>query len=481
MHSTIDENTFSISNIMAVLARRRWLILGIFTLVFSCAVAYTILAPKQYSTRMKVLVKNERADMIVTAKASDGARSPEEVSESQINSEIELLTSNDLLRSVVLKSGLEQRETGLQKSAAIERAVDRLQHNLKVTPVRKADVIVAEYTDRDARVAAAVLSNLSELYLENHLKIHGTPGTYEFFKNQADAYKTELTRNEALLTELRRRENVDILPEQKEVALKKSSEDDSVLMQAEASVRDYERRIEDTRRQLDAAQPRVVTQTRAVSNQYTVERLNTMLAELQNRRTELLTKYRSEDRLVQQVDQEIADTRAALDQAARLRGVDESTDVNPVHQALAMDLAKETSELAGLRARRDELKRQASIDRSQTARLAGITASFDDLVRAQKEAEDNYLLYSRKAEEARITDSLDRQKIANVAIAEAPVQPQTPSKPKVPLNLAIGFAAACCLSLGAAFGMELLRTSVEDAQELEDLTGLPVLATSYGD
>ena len=74
--------------------------------------------------------------------------------------------------------------------------------------------------------------------------------------------------------------------------------------------------------------------------------------------------------------------------------------------------------------------------------LADATAAFDDLVRTPKEAEDNYLLYAKKTEEARIAESLDQQKIANVAIAETPIEPHLPSKPNVMLNLALGVLSA---------------------------------------
>jgi uncharacterized protein involved in exopolysaccharide biosynthesis len=224
-----------------------------------------------------------------------------------------------------------------------------------------------------------------------------------------------------------------------------------------------------------------VTQSRTLSNQYSVERLHTMLAELQNRRTALLTRFRPDDRLVREADQEIADTRIALEQATKLTGVDESTDVNPVRQALELDLAKQETELAGMQRRREILAGQTGSYRQQLTCLSGATAAFDDLVRAQKEAEDNYLLYARKAEEARIADSLDRQKISNVAIAESPVRPHLPSKPNVMLNLALGGLLACFLSLGHAFALEYFRDTVEQPREVEELTGLPVLAATAGD
>jgi uncharacterized protein involved in exopolysaccharide biosynthesis len=232
-----------------------------------------------------------------------------------------------------------------------------------------------------------------------------------------------------------------------------------------------------------------------------------MAVELQNRRTQLLAKYRPDDRLVQEVSQELADTQAALEKSKTLTGSDQATDINPVKQSLELEVARQQAQLAGLQARRDELTRQADSYRARLARLDRSTATYEDLMRNRKEAEENYLLYARKTEEARIADALDQQKIANVSIAEHPVEPRLPSKPNTPLNLTLGTLMAGLLSLGVAFAAEYLNQpfpqsvtdsasqeralsapagapaptmlpGVETPADLESITGLPVLAVS---
>jgi polysaccharide biosynthesis protein PslE len=222
--------------------------------------------------------------------------------------------------------------------------------------------------------------------------------------------------------------------------------------------------------------------------------------ELRNRRTLLLSKFRPDDRTVQEVSQEIVDTQAALEKAQAQTSSDQATDINTIHQALELDVAKGEAECAGLEARRQELIRQAAAYRAQLQNLAGSTAEYDDLSRTEKEAEENYVLYARKAEEARIADSLDQQKIANVAIAENPVEPSAPSRPNKPRNIALGTLFAGFLSLGIAFCAEYLaqpfpevetdskpglhppsdsafvRDVIREQPELEALTGLPVFA-----
>lgn len=476
---SVERRAVSVNEIGAILRRRRWLIFSIFVLTLAAVVAGTLALPKQYETRIKVLVKNDRADMIISPDHNSTSDYHGETSEAQVNSEIELLTSNDLLKQVVVKCGLDRKQRGNDPAAAVEKAVEQLQNDLKVASARKANIIVANYVDTDPRRAVEVLSTLASLYLEEHLKVHGAPGTYQFFKGEADRYQGQLRQAEAKLSSYRQRENIVSLPDQKYATMQKAIDAQHALMQTDAAIDEYTQKIANARRQLTTADPRVLTQSRTLSNQYSVERFQTMMAELQNRRTQMLAKYNADDRMVQEIDKEILDTKAAMDAAVKLTGTEQATDVNPVHQALQIDLAKLETDLAGMRSKRQALVVEAGVYRQLMMHLAGTTTEFDDLVRSQKEAEDKYLLYAKKTEEARITDSLDQQKIANVTIAETPMEPHKPSKPNVRLNIAIGAVLALFLSFGLAFALEYFREeTIDEPGQLEEATKLPVLAVS---
>ena len=501
MNAIDGERKYSPNKITAILVRRKWQMLAVFLLVVAGVTLGTLRMPKQYSSHMKILVKNERADMVVTANSNIGSGYQGAVSEEQINTEIELLNSSSLLQQVVEKCGLDKRESSRASAVAergaiaIEKALSRLQKDLSITPVRKANVIEVDYTSTDPRVAVAVLRQLADSYLEAHLKLHSTPGTYEFFASQTAYYENQLGDAEAKLADFRQRDNIVMFSEEEDAILRKASEAEAALSQVEASIREYTDKIADSRTQLAAASPRVVTQSRSGPNQYSVDHLSAMIADLQNRRTELLTKYRSDDRLIAQLDKEISDTQYALEKATKANGLEESTDINPVSQSLEIGMAKDKADLAGMDARRQALALQVQSYRQQLMRLGNATSQYDDLTRTRKEAEDNYLLYARKTEEARIAESLDRQKISNVAIADAPVEPHLPSKPNVPLNLALGILLGGLLSVGTAFAAEYLRQAAPSVHldappriggasnvpellpsELEALTGLAVLA-----
>jgi capsular polysaccharide biosynthesis protein len=96
-------------------------------------------------------------------------------------------------------------------------------------------------------------------------------------------------------------------------------------------------------------------------------------------------------------------------------------------------------------------------------------------MRAIKAAEDNYLLSERKEEEARISDALDRGRILNVAIAEAPSVPALPSNDRLQ-TMAFGFLLATFTSAVLAFAAERADSTFRTSDELVSILNLPVLA-----
>jgi uncharacterized protein involved in exopolysaccharide biosynthesis len=98
-----------------------------------------------------------------------------------------------------------------------------------------------------------------------------------------------------------------------------------------------------------------------------------------------------------------------------------------------------------------------------------------DLLRAAKTNEDNYLLYQSKGEQERASDALDKQRIANVAIA---VPPAIPTLPKISLSLAvmIGFCLAIAASAGAAYTVDFLDSSFRTPRDVMEILDIPVVA-----
>jgi uncharacterized protein involved in exopolysaccharide biosynthesis len=454
------------------LFRQKYLILVLFVLLTLGTASYLYLLPTSFQSEMAFLVNNIRADALVTPESGNGQITRNYVDEAAIATEIQLLSSRELFRTAVIKCNLAED----QSAASVEKAIKDLRKELKISPVLKANMIKATYSSSNPQEAAAVLKTMADGYLSEHLRVHSTSGVYEFFNKQTLLYEQRLKDAQNRLADFQGQKNIVLLGQQKDLNLRKMVDLEASLKETQAARLENEQRLRTLKGQLANLNPRITTQARKMPNQYSVERMNTLLVELQNRRTELLTKFRPEDRMIKQIDQQIADTKVAIEGANSLNAVEESTDVNPLRASLEAELAKGESNSTGLRARSAILAKQLTEYQQSLGTLRHNTADDDQLLREIKETEDNFFLYSKKREEARIAEAMDRQKISNVVLVEEP-QPSPIPKPKLSTTIVASYLLGCALILGIAFCFSITRNTVYTPWELEAFTGLPVLAT----
>ena len=468
----------SLRDAVVVLFRHKWLIILTFLTTAAAAFILAYSMSDNYESRMKILVRNMRSDVIVAPDQTDASSNDTEISESQIVSEIELLKSRDLLEQVVKNTNLARFETKGEPTAQdVEKAVYRLEKELQISPVKKANIIEVNYTSKSPEIAATVLKQLAELYLEKHLKLHRPPGTHEFFKDRADEYKSDLRDAENKFSAFQQQMNVVSLDRQKELMLSRLTDTQAKLSDLNGTIKEADKRVAELKRQLGGMETRISTQSRVLPNQDSVERFNTMLVELKNRRTQLLAKFQPEDRLVKEVDEQIRTTTAALAKASQTTYSEQSSDINPLRQSLETELARVKVEQSGRNELRENLKTQVEQYQSLLTKLEKATTPHDNLSRQVKQADENYQLYAKKQEESRIADELDKQKISNVTIAEAPTVPRVPYKSNRLLTALVGLGLGLMLGLGGAVTAEFFRETVHTPRELEGLSGAPVLAT----
>ena len=125
-----------------VLFRRRRVFVCVSVLVLAAAIFY-VFAGARYKAEMKVLVRRGRADAPVSA----GANAPldvtrVEMTEEELNSEVELLKDDDVLRKVAASNGpgrdwLHFLRPSEGRAEQVEIAAPRLAKKVHVEPVKK--------------------------------------------------------------------------------------------------------------------------------------------------------------------------------------------------------------------------------------------------------------------------------------------------------------------------------------------------------
>jgi uncharacterized protein involved in exopolysaccharide biosynthesis len=469
----------SLRHIFEAAFRHRWLWLFIVVSVGLVSAAYTVLIPRQYKSEMDIRVQNTRADEQITPSRVAGTVMINGVTEEQINSEIQLLESRGLA-NVVVDPGWNNRPPGslsADQLKAHDKAVDYFEKHLSIDLVRKSNVIHVSYFASDPKTATDALSRLLAAFLAKQREIAQPPGTAKFFADEAARYKTELDQAQQQLADYQQKNQIVSLADTEQNVDREINDAETELRNTDAQISEDADRIETQTRQLKAIPTRQATQQRIIPNDYSVERLNTMLAELQNERTSLLSKFTPEDRMVQEVDQKIADTRRALASAQKMTSQETSSDVNPVWQTVTGSIIQSETDRQALRAKRNALSQQIAGLRSSLSNTEGSTVAFTTLHQKVADLENNYQLYTQKSDEAQMADAMNENRLLNVAVQQNPTYSVTPVRPKPVVDAAIGGFTAIFLASFLVFFAEVGRDTIANEGELVRLSRLPVLAT----
>jgi uncharacterized protein involved in exopolysaccharide biosynthesis len=473
----------TLRDLFGILFRQRRVAVISFVLVLLGVFVYGLITPA-YQAKMEVLVRRGRVDPVVTpAPTSTSPFERQEVSEEELNSEVELLRDDEILRTVVRDTALGADEHGWLRfweqddpEVKTARAVRKLGRQLNVEPVRKTTLIAVTYKSSNPGKAARVLQSLAKAYLERQQQVHRPSGEFSFFDQQMEQSQQTLEQAELRMMDFAHHEGVVSAELERDLALQKLSEADGSNHQTQVQIAEAERRVRMLEAKLQSTPERTVTQIRTADNAQLLEKMKSRLLELLLKRTELLTRFQPSYKLVLEMDGQIAETQATI-AAENLEPVkDETTDQDTTHEWVRTELAKAQVELSGLQARAQANGIVLSAYHQTAQRLGDHAILQEQLRRNLKAAEEKYLLYANKREEARIGDALDHGGILNVTIAEQPVAPVLPTRSRTSLAL-VGLLLASSVSTGLAFAADSLDPAFRTPDELTAYLDTPVLAS----
>src|SRR6202162_259944 len=315
-----------------ILFRQRKLFVGVSGLVFVLAVVYAI-AGAAYRAQIRVLVRRGRADPPATAQPNaPPAFSRVEVTEEDLNSEVELLKDDDVLRRVVRVNDLAAHDwlrwlrLNQTEEARVERAKKKLARRLDVEPIKKTNLIAVSYDASDPQIAARVLQSLAGVYLEKHMEVHRPGGQLHFFDRQTGESRRQLEEAKEKLVRFTKDHGVVVAAQQRDLMLQRLDNAESAFRQTQVEMSETKHRVQELNAQLAKLPERTTTQLHTADNPELLRALKASLLDLELKRTQLLTKFEPSHRLVQEVEQQILQAKSAItaEKVNPLR--DETTD-----------------------------------------------------------------------------------------------------------------------------------------------------------
>ena len=462
----------------ALLWRDRFLMFAIFAVIVAIGLGVALTMKTRYPAHASLLVRLG-PEYVYQPNVGDAARGAIPTNDQLVQSEVEILQSQELRRRVIDELGMAEVMPSKAKAYASadpakkvqmrEQAADAMGTNLKVDTAPDNDVVRVTYTDTDPARAALVLNRLLDDYMAYRTSVLQGPSQpvldqqlKNFMGQLADAdaeYVKFLTDNQI----------TDFDAEKTSLNNLQSSQTDEAY-RVEARLREIGGRLAEIGRQIASVSPDIKLY------QDTDPAAANKLLQLKIDRQDLLSRYTATSQPVKDIDEKIAALQALMAKGAGQSPGAARVGVNPLYQTVQTEQIQLNAEGASMRDRLDALTDQLAQIAARRQKLNEIEPQYLALTQNRQLLQDDVKGLTQKKQEAEAQGAAGRG-LGSVRVVERPTPPSSGKSLKKPiLMLALVFAAftALCAGLARLFMRKGFPTAASASRTLD----LPVLASA---
>jgi uncharacterized protein involved in exopolysaccharide biosynthesis/Mrp family chromosome partitioning ATPase len=509
----------SLRDVLYVLFKHKRRAIAFFAIFMATVVLGTFLMPAVYRSEAKLLVGLGRENVSLDPTAATGRLVDINLSrQSEINSELEILRSRDLAGMIVDSIGpsvlvkqdqtassagfssgrpvLDEIRTIKQKIFSAfewpreaakpknvseslserDEAIQTLMQNLMIGTSKESNVISIAYEAQNPKLAQEVITKLIQLYLDKHINVHRTVGSYEFFIQQTERLRAALSQTARDLRDLKNKTGTVSVDEQRRIILNWIGALQQEMEQTDASVAAVRAKVTVMRLRLADLPETLVTEKVSGHPNQAADRMRERLYDLQLKEQDLLSKFTENSLPVMEIRRQIQEAKALLLKEERTR-TQVTQGVNLSFQQLQFALLTEDATLSSLEAKAQVLREQLSRAQGELKDLNDNEVHLTQLNREMNIQEELYRKNAESLEQARIGQALEMDKISNINVVEPATYPVKPIRPNKRLNVALGFVLGLLGGIALAFISEYADQSLKTPEDVAAKLQLQTLAT----
>jgi capsular exopolysaccharide synthesis family protein len=442
-----------------ILAKRRFVIFSVFSLVVAAGVAYTLRQPKIYRATATIVIDSATPQVLGTQ-----FRDVVDVEMGNWWSAREyLLTQHNVIRSeqnayaVVDRLQREGKLTRLfPRVTSREEIADRLRTAIVVEPVKDSRIVEIQLTHTTRAGAAELANTVAEVYIEENLahRLDSTRGAASWLSAQLADIKKKLESSEMALHEFKAANN--ILSVGLEDRQNITSNEVVKLSDALTEAKTKRIALEARRKQIMALRSgdALTDASMSLGENEMFAKLKTAYAEQYEKIVELEGKYLEQHPAVQ---------------AARAR-------LTAIRDEIQREATLATKSLDA------EYNTAIDTERSLAAAVASVTTQALDLNRKEidynrllRNRENNAKIYELLLGRMKESDLAAQLRTNNVRTLDVAKPPLAPISPNLPLNIGVSIVMGLVAGVGLAFLLDLVDNTVKSQDDVEIRVGVPFL------
>ncbi len=478
----LGHRDLSIDDYVAILRRRKWLI--VIPAILGPMISYgvSLRMPSLYTSQTLVLVEQQKVPGTYV----------EPVVTEDLNARLatmqEQILSRTRLQPTIERFGLYRDD---RQDASMEGLLERMRRDISVTPVRSVlsgrqggiPGFFISFTASDPRVAQQVCTEITSMFIEENLRQReqSAQGTTDFLQTQLEDAKRQMDEQDAKLAQFKRR-YIGALPDETQTNLNLLSSLDTQLAAVTQSLNRAQQ--DKTYTESLLAQQLAARDNLLGADGPHPERVAQEIAQMETQLAALEARYTGDHPDVIKLKGEIAQLKKKASQIGTAGEPDAEASARAAQIPESPQILQLRSQVHGyeqavqnLTLDQKRVKDQISLYQSRIQLSPMVEQEYKEITRDYQTALDFYNELLKKRNQSEMATDLERrQQGEQFRVMDPANLPEKPSFPDRPLFALGGLGAGILLGLALGLVAEMRDKSLRTEVDVEFYLEVPTLA-----
>ena len=453
-----QEYTIDLMELFSIVMENLKTIAKIAAAFVALAILYLLIASPVYESTALLRIKQQQGLGSSLLDAATGGNVG--MNQRQMSTYAEILKS----RSVVVPV-IEATETANKngKYPGYEGYLGRI----TTAPFKDTDILSVRVTANEPGKAQKANQMLLETFLQRMTELSRVEqtATKNFLQNRTDAAKQDLDKAETALQDYKIDNKILTPSDSAKLFL-----DRITLAEKEAATNRIE--MGTAQAKLNAANSILGGSGSYTADNRTIQAYNAQLAKLEAERISYLDKYTEKHPRMIELNDQIAELKAKIQEEVRKVAALQAPSDNAVHQRLVMGKFQSEGELIAAQQKDALLKEIIEQNNRDLELLPAVEKGYVKVARDAQVASELYVMLAKRLEESKVAEVMVPN---NVQIVDEPTFPEAPVAPRKGRTLALAALLGLLAGCGYVIAKELMNRTIKTEDDVKNYLDLPVL------
>jgi polysaccharide biosynthesis transport protein len=455
----LEEVTIDLRELAQVVLANKKKIAAITAAFMAAGGAYLFIAHPVYQSDSLLRIKQQKGlgDSILANLPSGNAANDKQ----RMMTDAEILKSRNVVLPVI--EATEEPD----KNGKLPTYENYVAGHIVTKPYKDTEILQVSVTGKSPEQAQQANDMLVQGFIQRltDLSHEEQKNTREFLEQRLADAKDELTKAEDKLQKYQAENKMYSTDDQMKQVTEKLNIVDKAKAENQLNLETAQAGLKSVNSQLDSAGV-------AIADSPAIQQYKSQLAQLEATKASYIGKFTDEHPKMQEVDNQIAQARASLNDEISKIVAQQAPSSSPVQQGLLADKFKDEAAIAVANSKADAL---AKMDAENEALIASLPEKEEGYVRVKRDvdvANEIYVMLAKRLEEAKIAEVMVPNE---VQVVDEATLPEKPVKPRKLLVMAIATVLGLLVGMGGVIAHAMLYRKLRTADDIEKELGLPVL------